>query len=221
MNKNSNNSNNNSNSLIRLNLMTYPMKSIDLLEIINEARVKNEKTPMRHDNFMEKCRDELEIGELKFQGGMNNSHLETTYFDKQGEERPCYLLSREDCLCMAMRESKQIRKLVVEYIKYLEQNLVDCRIEALMKHIVGTVYIKKDDRNLVETIIKQSIELGTLKEWTQSQIETEIKTRLFNSNIQFKQAYQEETKRKLLAKYDEACRLKKDTEQYLKAQGSW
>ena len=82
----------------------------------------------------EKCRDELELGALKFQHGMNHSHLESTYIDVQGKERPCYLLSREDCLCMAMRESKQIRKSVVEYIKYLEQNLVDCRIEALTKH---------------------------------------------------------------------------------------
>ncbi|MDV2330195.1 hypothetical protein [Vibrio cholerae] len=212
MNKNSNNSNNSNNtnnSLIRLNLMTYPMKSIDLLEIINEARVKNDKTPMRHDNFMEKCRDELD-------GTCPEISVDVKVANGATRKTPVLLLSREDCLCMAMRESKQIRKLVVEYIKYLEQNLVDCRIEALTKHIVGTVYIKKDDRNLVEAIIKQSIELGTLKEWTQSQIETEIKTRLFNSNIQFKQAYQEETKRKLSAKYDEACQLRKDTEQYLK-----
>ncbi|HFG1961561.1 TPA: hypothetical protein ACGF38_002113 [Vibrio cholerae] len=170
---------------------------------------------MRHNNFMEKCRDELELDEK------HSAEILAQYKDASGKVNSCLLLSREDCLCMAMRESKQIRKLVVEYIKYLEQNLVDCRIEALTKHIVGTVYIKKDDRNLVEAIIKQSIELGTLKEWTQSQIETEIKTRLFNSNIQFKQAYQEETKRKLSAKYDEACQLRKDTEQYLKAQGSW
>ncbi|MGR5250406.1 KilA-N domain-containing protein [Vibrio aestuarianus] len=96
-----------------------------------------------------------------------------------------------------------------------------CKVDVVRNLIIGTNYIKKDSQKLVDAIIKQSIEMGDFMGWSQPQIETEIKTRLFNAGIQFKQRAYEETKRKLSSKYDALCVAKKATERSLKEQGSW
>lgn len=98
------------NNLTTGNKMT--MTSIELLEVINGYREDDGKSPMPHDNFIKKIEDELEKGVVKFYG---------TYKSSQGKDVKMYNLPKEECLLMAMRESKYVRRQTVEYIKSLEK----------------------------------------------------------------------------------------------------
>ena len=98
------------NNLTTSNKMT--MTSLELLDVINGYREDDGKSKMRHDNFMNKIEDELEGSALNFKDG---------YLDVNNQERKCYNLPKEECMLMAMRESKYVRRQTVEYIKSLEK----------------------------------------------------------------------------------------------------
>ena len=74
-------------------------------------------TELRHDNLINIIKDEFEeeINALKI--------LEVTYKDKKGELRPMFVLTLEQCKQVLMRESKFVRKGVLEYIHKLENEL--------------------------------------------------------------------------------------------------
>ena len=42
------------------NTANQTMTSIELLEIVNEERTKNGETAVRHNDFLSRCRDELD-----------------------------------------------------------------------------------------------------------------------------------------------------------------
>lgn len=90
------------------------MTSLDLLSVINSFREEEGKPAMRHDNFMRKIRDEFdEEALLNFEGSYQGVDNATTI---------CYLLPRDECMIMAMRESKGVRRKTVDYIKTLEES---------------------------------------------------------------------------------------------------
>ncbi|AUR89065.1 hypothetical protein NVP1121O_037 [Vibrio phage 1.121.O._10N.286.46.C4] len=89
------------------------MTSVDLLQVINSYRLKDGKSEMRHSNFMQKIRDEFEEEALlKFQHSYQGVDNAATI---------CYKLPKEECMIMAMRESKYVRRQTVDYIKSLEK----------------------------------------------------------------------------------------------------
>lgn len=91
------------------------MTSLELLEVINQYRLQDGKSKMRHDNFMQKIRDELdEEALLKFQG---------SYQGADNAMVICYNLPKDECMLIAMRESKFVRKQTVQYIKSLESKV--------------------------------------------------------------------------------------------------
>ena len=102
------------NNLTTGNKMT--MTSLELLDVINGYREDDDKKGLRHDTFMKKIEDELEEAAPKFIGT-------GTYLNGTGSEvqRPIYILPKEECMLMAMRESKYVRRQTVEYIKSLEK----------------------------------------------------------------------------------------------------
>lgn len=96
------------------------IKSIDLVKIINTFRLEEGKKELRHDSFITKIRKELET--LKTLGlEADQNILEGSYLDKNGQERPCYLLNRDGMLMMLNSESTLVRYKTVEYVNKLEK----------------------------------------------------------------------------------------------------
>lgn len=93
------------------------MSSLDLLEVINQYRLEDGKPEKLHKNFMRDIKDELEEAALNF---------ERSYKGADNTTRPCYNLPKDECMQMAMRESKSVRKRVVKQLNELMK-----RVEAM------------------------------------------------------------------------------------------
>ena len=129
--------------------------STDLVTIINEFRkieseVNEEKRfiELKHKDFMKKIRKEDEtLKTLGLNGGRNFSLVE--YIDKKGEKRPCYELNRDGMIIMLNSESTIVRYYTMEYIKKLEEKLIQVTKE--IKH-----YEKKNNFNDISPLLMES-----------------------------------------------------------------
>lgn len=92
--------------------------SLELLEKINEFREQVEgKTELKHYDLLKIVRDE-------FEEEINEGKISLVkYKDKKGEERPMYILTFNQAKQVLIRESKRVRKAVIEYIEKLENAL--------------------------------------------------------------------------------------------------
>ena len=92
--------------------------SLELLEQINMFRAKeNNKAILRHDTLLEVIRDEFEE-EISLQ-----KILESKYTNERGREYPMFILTFNQAKQVLVRESKRVRKAVIEYIEKLENAL--------------------------------------------------------------------------------------------------
>ena len=87
------------------------MSSIDLLELINNVRVANNEEPLRRNSFNLKIEDELE----------GSHYTKNVVKNQNGTESVVYELTIEQCTLIGMRESKGVRRSVLEKLKQLEQ----------------------------------------------------------------------------------------------------
>lgn len=116
--------------------------SLELLEQINFFREKEgKKRPLQHKTLLNIIRDELEeeINEQKI--------LPVNYIDKKGEDRPMYILPLEQAKQVLMRESKFVRRSVINYIKNLEKIIENN----------NKIYLEKQGKELTE--LKNRVEL--------------------------------------------------------------
>ena len=96
------------------------MSSLELREIINAARVEHGESKVRNDQFLARIEDEIE-GEL---GGCK------TFAPAQGgTPMKYYDLTRDQCTLVGMRESKGVRRSVLEKLKAVESVVVAAPIE--------------------------------------------------------------------------------------------
>jgi len=102
------------------NTTNETMTSLKLLEVINKYRLEDGKVKKEHDNFMKAIADELEGDAVKFNA---------VYKAGNGEQRKCYNLPKDECMLMAMRESKLVHRKTVEHIKNLEAGKPQVSIE--------------------------------------------------------------------------------------------
>ncbi|MGL4645948.1 MAG: ORF6C domain-containing protein [Cetobacterium somerae] len=92
--------------------------SLELVEQINFFRKQEEnKTELRHDTLLGIIRDEFEE-EISLQ-----KILESTYKNDRGREYPMFNLTISQSKQVLMRESKFVRKAVINYIDKLELEL--------------------------------------------------------------------------------------------------
>ena len=78
------------------------MSSIDLLELVNQARAEFGESEVRRNDFTARCCDELE-----------GEHYETFVVQNHnGTESDALQMSRDQCLYVLMRESKAVRRAV-------------------------------------------------------------------------------------------------------------
>ncbi len=103
----------------RLNLSDIHNKtewtSIELVDVINHFRaIDGKKNNLLHKNLMAVIQDEFseEINGLNFQP--------VSYQDKKGEFRPMYKLTSSQAKQVLVRESKAVRRAVIQMLEYLE-----------------------------------------------------------------------------------------------------
>ena len=87
---------------------------------------------LRHDNLLRTIRDEFNIQDnhLNFEAVKNKiiptsveGIFETTYRDEKGELRPMFILTIDQAKQVLMRESKVVRKAVIQYLNLLEKRI--------------------------------------------------------------------------------------------------
>ena len=129
--------------------------STNLVAIINEFRkIESEANEekrfieLKHRDFMKKIRKELEVLKtLGLDGGGNFSP--TSYKDIQGKIQPCYELNRDGMIIILNSESTIVRYYTIEYIKSLEEKLIQVTKE--IKH-----YEKKNNFNDISPLLMES-----------------------------------------------------------------
>ena len=89
------------------------MSSIDLLELINNVRAANNEEPLRRNSFNLKIEDELE----------GSHYTKNVVKNQNGTESVVYELTIEQCTLIGMRESKSVRRTVLEKLKQLENHI--------------------------------------------------------------------------------------------------
>ncbi|MBP5966790.1 ORF6N domain-containing protein [Pseudomonas iridis] len=87
------------------------MPTNDLLMLVNEARAEFGESQVRHNDFVARCRDELD-----------GEYYETFVIKADGPGRPseALRLTRDQCKLVAMRESKGVRRRVLARLNELE-----------------------------------------------------------------------------------------------------
>lgn len=79
------------------------MNSARLLSLVNGARLSAGEKPVRHNDFVARCRDELEGDYYETFVVQNLNNTETTHLN----------LTADQCKLVAMRESKSVRRQVL------------------------------------------------------------------------------------------------------------
>lgn len=171
--------------LIISNDNTKTMTSLELLEVINAYRKeeflsnsqnqKEDFVPMRHDNFIKKIEDELEGGLLNFQD---------TYINPQNKQiYKCYRLPEDECLQMAMRESKYVRKNVVKKIHELMQSQPQVQVPQTLP---DALRLAADLAEQTQQLSKQNQQLQIANDEQQEFIEVirdSKKTRVYKKDL--------------------------------------
>lgn len=91
---------------------TVTVTSIELLKIVNEERAKAGESVVRHNDFLARCRDELE-----------ETDYETFVIappERGGRPIEAIRMAQDQCKLVAMRESKSVRRHVLARLKELE-----------------------------------------------------------------------------------------------------
>ncbi len=95
------------NTLITLRSCGPRMSSIDLLDIINQARAAYGEAEVRRNQFNARVEDELEGTHYKKIVVANENRTESVIFE----------LSQDQCMLVSMRESKAVRRNVLNKLK--------------------------------------------------------------------------------------------------------
>ena len=86
------------------------MSSLDLLEIINTARIEAGESEVRRNQFTERCIDELD-----------GDHYKTFVVNNpNGTTSEALMLTQDQCMLIGMRESKSVRRNVLAKLKDIE-----------------------------------------------------------------------------------------------------
>ncbi|WP_457808982.1 phage antirepressor KilAC domain-containing protein [Kushneria sp. EE4] len=140
------------------------MNSIDLLEMVNSARDAKGENRIRHNDFNARITDELE-------GESYESFVAST---KSGQKTTAYLLSKDQCILVAMRESKAVRIMVRDRLKALEDSVnapaPQFKLPQTMAEALRLAADENEGRLKAE---QQALEYKGQSEQYQKQIETQ------------------------------------------------
>lgn len=132
------------------------MSSFDLLALVNEARASFGESEVRRADFTARCKDELD-GEYYETFVVKNS---------RGPASEGLMLSKDQCLLVAMRESKSVRRKVVEKLNELAQprelsrmELIQLAFEAEQARLHLTIQVEAQAKKIdhLENLFKEGM----------------------------------------------------------------
>lgn len=133
------------------------MSSFDLLVLVNEARMQNGETEVRRADFTARCKDELD-GEYYETFVVKNS---------RGPASEGLMLTKDQCMLISMRESKAVRRNVLDRLNAAEAP----RVIATLPNFADPVAAARAWADAVE--LKQAAEKECLQ--LTHQVETQAK----------------------------------------------
>lgn len=103
------------------------MTSTELLDLVNQARVDFGEAPVRRNDFVSRCQDELQ-----------GDHYETFVVQNPNKTESVELrMTRDQCMWVLMRESKAVRRRVTEQLNrpmtQAEQMLAHAQIQVQLE----------------------------------------------------------------------------------------
>ena len=156
--------------------LEYNHKIENGLELGKVEKRNGKYTELRHDTLLNVIRDEFseEINKRKIlaienekrnaqkilavKSNKQNIYL-SQYLDEKGEKRDMYVLPLEKAKQVLMRESKFVRKAVIEYINYLESQ--NRQLEELAR--LQARELSKVTRNIETLSLKALMEYGKVR----------------------------------------------------------
>ncbi len=135
------------------------VSSLELVEQINIFRKEEGKeTELRHDTMLSIIRDEFEK-EISLQ-----KILESKYKNERGREYPMFELTISQGKQVLMRESKYVRRRVVEWLEYIENIIKPMTSgELLMTQAQGMIALEKVQQAQAEQIALQNERLSKIE----------------------------------------------------------
>lgn len=162
------------NELIKMGVKNKKaLSSLELLEQINLFRQEEYKekrknntlteaekkkgnfTELLHKSLLDIIRDEFseEINEQKI--------LPVEYKDKKGEKRPMFLLTLNQAKQVLLRESKYVRRAIINYIEVLEQAIIDkAKNEWLLTRQQGKL-VRREETDAIQDLIEYAKSQGS------------------------------------------------------------
>lgn len=131
------------------------ISSLQLVEIINEFRTNENRSKLRHSEFLRTIRDEFE---QELRKRKIASTLQTVAMPKGGSKKTLvYMLTYSQAKQLLVRESKQIRRAVIAHIENLEAQLQKPQLHK-NRHFYGRIGA------LTAQVNRQKKELAKLQE---------------------------------------------------------
>lgn len=96
-------------------IQNQTMSSIDLLKVINNARKQVGEPQVRLNKFNEKIEDELE----------GDHYTKSVVQNSNNTQSVVYQLTKDQCMLLSMRESKIVRRNVLEKLKAIDDKLIE------------------------------------------------------------------------------------------------
>lgn len=132
------------------------MSSFDLLVLVNEARMQHGESEVRRADFTARCKDELD-GEYYETFVVKNS---------RGPASEGLMLTKDQCLLVSMRESKAVRRVVVQKLNDLSRpreltrlELIQLAYEAEQARVLLTVQVEAQAKKIdhLENLFKEGM----------------------------------------------------------------
>lgn len=142
------------NQLIRAGGVAATMSSVDLLQMVNEARREFDESEVRRNDFTARCKDELE-GEYYETFVVSNAH---------GPASEALRLSRDQCMYVLMRESKAVRRAVTAKLNEHAQPKVLSPEEMFLAQAQMMVEHRQRLAHNEQAIAAVQVEVGQLAE---------------------------------------------------------
>lgn len=131
----------------------YNYKLINGLELGKVEKKKGKFTELLHKTLLEIIRDEFseEINEQKI--------LPVNYVDNKGENRIMYILTLEQAKQVLLRESKYVRRAVIQYIDKLENKIIELQSKTNRKtELLNNIMNSQSDLEIATNIAKFNVE---------------------------------------------------------------
>ena len=150
------------NTLILSSQGITPKKTITSLELVEQINLfrkeEGKETELRHDTMLSIIRDEFEE-EISLQ-----KILESKYKNERGREYPMFELPIAQGKQVLLRESKFVRKRVVEWLEHFEEaNKPMTAGEILMAQAQGMIALEKAQQAQAEQIALQNERLTKIE----------------------------------------------------------